>query len=141
MLKKLLMIIHSYPPASGSGMFRNFKFSRYLLDNGWLPCICTIRVKYSEKIDHKLQKEIPSKIKVFRSIKFDLVTFLSDGLKWIKKKFLPVFSSIKGKTFESQGRTNKYVSASRLSKAKKIANFVKYLPLQNSNFWTGRSLI
>jgi len=108
-------------------MFRNFKFSKYLLNNGWLPFICTIHAKYSEKIDYRVQKEVPDEIKIFRATKFDIVTSLSIWMKWSKKQFAKIVSPKKEK---NQGRLDSdlgHVPAPRLSIIKRLSNFIKYL--------------
>ena len=123
-MKRLLMIVHSYPPAGGSGMFRNFKFSKFLLEYGWHPFVSTLHIKYSEKIDNKMIKEVPAIIEITRSRKFDIVTSLAGWKKWFE-----AFLS----RFFSPGNVDKkdlvHEKGPRLSERKKSTGFIK------SIFW------
>lgn len=128
-MKRLLMIIHSYPPAGGSGMFRNFKFSKYLLDNGWQTIVCTIHVKYAEKIDYGLEKQVPDTIEVYRSRKIDLVTFLVRLKEKIRGIFFQIFISTRKE--KQKILDSKFDSTSENCGSRKIS----FSSLIKSFFW------
>lgn len=73
-MKKVLVISHTFPPAAGSGTLRILKFIKYLPENGWLPYVLSIKLKYSDKIDYTIVKEIPEGIRVFRT---SMIIFLN----------------------------------------------------------------
>ena len=60
-MKKVLMILHDYPPRNTIGVYRNLYFSKYLLDYGWQPIVIT------EDWDKESFKEIPEDIIVYRT--------------------------------------------------------------------------
>ena len=76
MMKRVLIISFSFPPASGSGVLRTLKFVKYLPTFNWVPIVLSVREKYANKIDKELLNEIPKSTVIFRTI-------MSDPLAWI----------------------------------------------------------
>ena len=60
-MKKILMILHDYPPRNTIGVYRNLYFSKYLLDYGWQPIIIT------EDWAEENSMAIPEEITVYRT--------------------------------------------------------------------------
>lgn len=66
-MKKVLIITYYWPPASGPGVQRWLKFSKYLKDFGWSPIILTVDGGSYVNEDPELLKDIPSDLKVFKT--------------------------------------------------------------------------
>jgi len=86
-MKKVLVIAYHFPPLGGGGVFRTLKFVKYLPQFGSLPYVLTVKnPMYADK-DPTLLKEIPPKVKVFRSFSFEHKVLWAPGklkinLKW-----------------------------------------------------------
>lgn len=61
-MKKILMVLHVYPPCSAIGALRNVKFAKYLPKYGWEPIVIT---RYWNDETYPLEE--PPGIKVFRT--------------------------------------------------------------------------
>src|SRR5207244_10442374 len=60
-MKMVLMIAYHYPPeGSSSGVLRTLKFSKYLIQHGWMPHILTLRESFYSTTDKALLQPIPS---------------------------------------------------------------------------------
>lgn len=87
--KKVLIITYYWPPASGPGVFRFLKISRYLREFGWEPVILTVKNGSYPAIDPALQKNIPEGIKVYKTLTVEPFA-LFNLLTGKKGKALPV---------------------------------------------------
>lgn len=96
-MKKVLIITYYWPPASGPGVQRWLKFSKYLKDFGWEPVILTVQGGSYVNEDHELLKDIPSDLKIFKTK--SLEPFLVyNALRGKKGKSVEVgMGNIKGK--------------------------------------------
>lgn len=65
--KKVLLIAYQYPPIGGIAVQRPLKFSRYLGEFGWHPCVLTVKNGYSPSQDESLLQEIPEDVAVLRA--------------------------------------------------------------------------
>ena len=123
-MKKVLMIVPSYPPVSGSSVFRNCKFSKYLLEFGYLPCILSMSEKRGQKMDYGLLKEIPGQVRVYRAPAYNPISKIVDIISPIKKYFFKRFS--KGKNDSNLIGPESYkTEAIDGGRAKKVKFFLK----------------
>jgi glycosyltransferase involved in cell wall biosynthesis len=76
-MKKVLIITYYWPPASGSGVQRFLKFSKYLRDFGWEPVILTVKNGTYVAYDDSLLNDIPKDVKVFKTKTFEPFGFYS----------------------------------------------------------------
>lgn len=76
-MKKVLIITYYWPPASGSGVQRFLKFSKYLRDFGWEPVILTVENGTYSAYDESLLNDIPNGVKVFKTKTFEPFGFYS----------------------------------------------------------------
>lgn len=65
-MKNILMILYKFPPAGGSGTFRNLKFAKYLPEFSWNPIILSVKESNYEKKDFSLVSEISDKVEIHR---------------------------------------------------------------------------
>ena len=72
--KKVLIITYYWPPASGPGVQRFLKMSRYLLAFGWKPMVLTVKNGSYPSRDDSLVDEVPQEIPVFRTRTFEPFT-------------------------------------------------------------------
>ena len=66
--KNVLMITYSFPPLSGSGVFRSLKFAKYLPLYGWTPIVFAAdrpRLDWNY-VDQSLMDDIPEDMEVIR---------------------------------------------------------------------------
>ena len=111
MIRPVLFIAHTFPPASGPGVFRSYYFAKELVAHGYQPWVLTIPKSDIEAIgypqDKALEESLPAEVEVVRvptreprklvgwlqKIRiFRLVWFLAYPLFWEKSAFWP-FSS------------------------------------------------
>jgi glycosyltransferase involved in cell wall biosynthesis len=72
------MVAYHYPPQSGSsGVLRSLKFSKYLLEYGWLSTVLTAHVRAYERTDPQQLNEIPAQVRVIRAFALDTKRHLS----------------------------------------------------------------
>jgi glycosyltransferase involved in cell wall biosynthesis len=76
-MKKVIIITYYWPPASGSGVQRFLKFSKYLRDFGWEPVILTVENGTHVAYDESLLNDIPKGVKVFKTKTFEPFGFYS----------------------------------------------------------------
>jgi len=69
--KKVLIITYYWPPASGPGVQRFLKMSKYLLSFGWKPIILTVKNGSYPSRDESLVEEVPQETPVFRTKSFE----------------------------------------------------------------------
>lgn len=67
MKKKVLIITYYWPPASGPGVQRFLKFSKFLPENGWEPIIITVKNGSYPAVDETLLADIPETINVIKT--------------------------------------------------------------------------
>ncbi len=68
-MKKLLVITYYWPPSGGVGVQRILKFVKYLPEFGIMPYVVTVsedKASYPS-IDKTLTKDVPEKVKVYRT--------------------------------------------------------------------------
>lgn len=65
--KKVLFIVHEFPPSRGPASFRTTAFVRFLPDYGWTPFVLTVSSKVYKQIDNDLMARIPRNISVIRT--------------------------------------------------------------------------
>ncbi len=66
-MKNLLLIAYYFPPSGGPGVQRVLKHVKYLPDFGWNPIVFTVENGQFPARDESLLKQIPDKVKVYRS--------------------------------------------------------------------------
>ena len=71
-MKKILMITYDFPPARTSGIYRPVKFVKHLRAFGWEPIVLTVKNPGVLAHDDTLLKDIPSGVKVIRTLTIDL---------------------------------------------------------------------
>lgn len=79
-MKNVLIISYYWPPASGPGVQRFLKMSKYLSEFGWNPHILTVKNGTYPSYDETLLNDVPENIKVHRTKTFEpykLLGFLS----------------------------------------------------------------
>ena len=69
--RKVLIITYYWPPASGPGVQRFLKISKYLTDFNWQPVILTVQNTSASSFDTSLEKEISESIDVFKTKTFE----------------------------------------------------------------------
>lgn len=72
--KKVLIITYYWPPASGPGVQRFLKISKYLNDFGWKPIILTVKNGSYPSFDPSLENEIPEWVEVHKTKTFEPFT-------------------------------------------------------------------
>ena len=71
-MKKLLMVVHHYPPdGSSSGVLRPLKFSKYLSAYGWNPHVLTLQEWVYPVKDYNLLRDVPSEAVIHRTFALD----------------------------------------------------------------------
>jgi len=64
-LKKILIISPHFPPSNLAAVHRSRLFAQHLPDFGWEPVVLTVDEKYyEEKLDHNLEKLLPSGLRI-----------------------------------------------------------------------------
>ncbi|MCK5028600.1 MAG: glycosyltransferase [Bacteroidales bacterium] len=58
--RKVLILTYYWPPASGPGVQRFLKISKYISDFGWQPVILTVENTSSSSVDQSLEYEVDS---------------------------------------------------------------------------------
>lgn len=58
--RKVLILTYYWPPASGPGVQRFLKISKYISDFGWQPVILTVENTSSSSVDHSLGDDVNS---------------------------------------------------------------------------------
>jgi glycosyltransferase involved in cell wall biosynthesis len=71
-VKKVLMIVYTFPPHAGGGVQRNLKFSRYLEQFSWEPIVVTVNPYQWSSQDYTLVDEIPQHLDVHRCYSLEL---------------------------------------------------------------------
>lgn len=67
MQKKLLVVAFHYPPDNSStGVLRTLKFTRYLLDHGWLSTVLTVSEDLYRNRDERMLQQVPPDLEVVR---------------------------------------------------------------------------
>jgi len=68
-MNRVLIITYYWPPSGGAGVQRWLKFSKYLPQFGWEPCILTVDPEYATfpALDTSLEKDIAEKTKIYRT--------------------------------------------------------------------------
>lgn len=64
--RKVLIITYYWPPSGGSGVQRWLKFVKYLVREGWEPCVFTTENPSFTIEDKSLQKDVPDSAEVIR---------------------------------------------------------------------------
>jgi glycosyltransferase involved in cell wall biosynthesis len=85
-MNKVLIIAQYFPPAGGVGTFRVTKFVKYLRAFGWEPIVLTLREDCypgNVYLDHSLERDIPSDIKVYRTRIWRSRFINDDGIRWL----------------------------------------------------------
>lgn len=83
-MKNVLLIFYYFPPAGGSGVQRGLKFAKYLPEFGFRPVILCADYRFlKQPRDYTLLRELPDKVKIYRSFTLDINWFykLLWGLK------------------------------------------------------------
>jgi len=83
-MKNVLLIFYYFPPAGGSGVQRGLKFAKYLPEFGFRPVILCADSRFlKQPRDYTLLRELPNKVKIFRTFALDINWFykLLWGLK------------------------------------------------------------
>ncbi|GAB4172583.1 MAG: glycosyltransferase family 4 protein [Calditrichia bacterium] len=75
MNKNVLIITYYWPPASGPGVQRVLKFTKYLSKIGWKPVILTVQNGEYPATDPSLLNEIPAGIPVYKTKIFEPTVF------------------------------------------------------------------
>jgi len=91
MVKKVLMLMYSFPPTGGPGVQRNAKFIKYIRDFNWEPIVFTRKTGNMPIRDDSLVPDIPADIKVIRTSSWELTEFqgiLQFPGKFISRKLL-----------------------------------------------------
>jgi len=70
-LKKVLTIVHDFPPVGGGAVMRTLKFVKYLPYLGWKPIVVTVNQKGKFTRDVDLLDELPPKARVYRTRTFE----------------------------------------------------------------------
>jgi glycosyltransferase involved in cell wall biosynthesis len=65
--RKVLIITYYWPPASGPGVQRFLKISKYISDFGWEPVILTVKDSSASSFDISLEKEIGESVQVYKT--------------------------------------------------------------------------
>lgn len=73
--KKVLIITYYWPPASGPGVQRFLKISKYISNFGWQPIILTVKNGSSGSSDSSLDEDIDKNLKVFKTKSFEPFEF------------------------------------------------------------------
>jgi len=68
--RKVLILTYYWPPASGPGVQRFLKISKYISDFGWQPVILTVENTSSSSVDHSLGDDVES-LQVFKTKTFE----------------------------------------------------------------------
>lgn len=85
-MKRVLIIAHSFPPASGPGVQRTSKFVKYLRSFGWEPVVLTRDDKGLVLKDESLFKDIPEGVRVIRLKAWDFTSL--KGIMSLPGKFI-----------------------------------------------------
>ncbi|MBU8892324.1 MAG: glycosyltransferase [Bacteroidales bacterium] len=73
--KKVLIITYYWPPASGPGVQRFLKISKYLTEFNWQPVILTVKNTSASSLDTSLEKEISELTRVYKTKTFEPFEF------------------------------------------------------------------
>jgi glycosyltransferase involved in cell wall biosynthesis len=68
--RKVLILTYYWPPASGPGVQRFLKISKYISDFGWQPVILTVENTSSSSVDYSLGDDVESLL-VFKTRTFE----------------------------------------------------------------------
>jgi glycosyltransferase involved in cell wall biosynthesis len=68
--RKVLILTYYWPPASGPGVQRFLKISKYISDFGWQPVILTVENTSSSSVDYSLGDDVES-LQVFKTKTFE----------------------------------------------------------------------
>jgi glycosyltransferase involved in cell wall biosynthesis len=68
--RKVLILSYYWPPASGPGVQRFLKISKYISDFGWQPVILTVENTSSSSVDYSLGDDVES-LQVFKTKTFE----------------------------------------------------------------------
>jgi len=74
-LKKVLILSYYWPPASGPGVQRFLKMTKYFKDFGWKPFVLTTHDGTYPSMDESLLKEVDNSVKVYRTKPKEVFTF------------------------------------------------------------------
>jgi len=88
-MKNVLIVTYYWPPAGGPGVQRILKFTKYLKDFNWRPCILTVKSGEFPAIDESLVDEIPTDVNIYKTFNPE-PTVLYNKLSG-KKSHLPTF--------------------------------------------------
>jgi len=119
-MKKVLIITYYWPPASGPGMQRVFKFAKYLPKFGWDPVILTVEKGNFPSYDHSFEKEISDNIRVYRTKIFEPFEIYNKLRGRGKKKSIPTFILSKSSNDSILDKAIKYVRGNFLIPDAKI---------------------
>ncbi len=111
-MKKALVVSYVFPPMAAVGGQRVVGFCKYLPEFGWKPVVLTVKKGVNSSWDYS-QLESVREITTYRSISFEPAI-----RRAVKDKSKIVYS----KAVDSQAASNE-----RLSLARRIKRFVKYL--------------
>src|SRR6267378_857944 len=65
--RRVLMIAHHFPPASGSGSNRALAFARHLPEYGWQPIVLTPGEAWASNRDDDLLAQVPRSLRIVRT--------------------------------------------------------------------------
>jgi len=71
-LKKILFISYVFPPTGGAGIQRTVKLLKYTYRLGWEPFVLTTKNPSVPVFDNGMLKDIPTDVKIFKSITFEI---------------------------------------------------------------------
>lgn len=63
----MLVVTYTFPPVGGAGVQRITKFIKHLPEYGWLPTVLTVENPSVPVLDHSLDADVPSGVKVLRA--------------------------------------------------------------------------
>ncbi len=118
-MKKVLIITYYWPPASGPGVQRWLKFSKYLKEFNWEAVILTVQGGSYVNQDEELQKDVDSSIMVYKTKTLEPF-LIYNALRGQKGKAVEIgMGNLKGnpsyfKRFIRHIRSNYFVPDARL---------------------------
>jgi len=70
-MRRVMLVSYLFPPCGESGVQRNLKYAKYLLDCGWQPYILTTKDITYHAYDYSILSEIPKEVVLIRTESFD----------------------------------------------------------------------
>lgn len=68
-MRRVLIIVHDFPPCGGGGVMRTLKFVKYLPSFGWMPIVLTVDESYYDPamVDNSWLRDIPVGVEIIRT--------------------------------------------------------------------------